>query len=261
VRRVLVVLPILGALVLGSVASAQVVNEVYPVGPEDRETVGPRAHFRVGVDGEDLYKIRFKIVLSQDDFETEAYVFDQLEDSNGWAFEDWDGPGGDSAHGAIYMTRKPIADGEYDWKVFAWNGVNWVEGDDVYRVYIDGIRPEPVEIYLGHAGEGAVWIEWDPVMRDIDGNHEDVSRYHVYRWTSKQVHMMMSMWEVGRTEELDYVDDSEQGRSGSLLFYKVTAEDLAGNHERFQLKVDESGEDIIERNKRRIEENNQRRRR
>ncbi len=246
-----ITLPLLG-LCLGLASSAvhaQQVREVYPLAPEDGDTVGPRPHFRVEVDGSELYEMRFKIVLSQDDFDTEAYVFDQMQDPDGWAFENWDG-----AYGAIYMTRKPIADGEYDWKVFAWNGVDWVEGDDVYRVHIDGIEPEPVEIYLSRARGGGVLIEWDPVFRDLRGDNEEIARYHVYRWTSRQVHMMMSMWEVGQTDGLEFVDESDAARSGSLLFYKVTAEDLAGNHARFELRVDESGEDVGERHKRMIEQ-------
>lgn len=224
---------------------AQVVNDVYPLAPGDGETVGPRPHFRLTVDGEDLYQMRFRIVLSQDEFETEAYVFDQLEEPNGWAYENWDG-----AYGAIYMARKPIADGDYEWKVAAWNGVDWVQSRDVHRLRVDGIRPGDVEVYLSHAGDGAVRLEWDPVFVDVEGNSENVARYHVYRWTNYKTPMMMSMWELAQTEGLEFVDDTELARSTSRLYYRVTAEDLAGNHERFKLRVDPSGEDVGERHRR-----------
>jgi len=230
-------------------ARAQVVNEVYPLSPEDGATVGMRPQFRVNVDGEDLYKMRFKIVLSQDDFDTETYVFDQLEDANGWAFENWEG-----AYGAIYMARKPIADGDYRWKVFAWNGVDWVASEDVYRVHVDGIPPEDVQVYLSHAGDGAVRLEWDPVVLDVEGNSEVVARYHIYRWTNYRTPMMMSVWELAQTDQFEFVDDSELARSASRLYYRVTAEDLAGNQERFRLQVDPSGEDVGERHRRLREE-------
>ena len=69
-----------------TVAHAQVVDDVFPMEPEDGATVGPRPVFRVGAIGRELIKMKFRIVVSQDDFDTEAYRFDWTEDAAGWVY-------------------------------------------------------------------------------------------------------------------------------------------------------------------------------
>jgi hypothetical protein len=220
-------------LILGGSALAQSVEEVRPLEPEHNQTVGVRPTFRLGIEGGDLYKMRFKIVLSQDDFETEAYVFDQMEEQNGWAFENWD-----RGYGAIYRTRRPIADGEYEWKVYAWNGVSWVEGDDVNRVYIDGVEPAEVELRMEKVRRGdrvSIRLVWDPVYVDLQGRSETVARYHVYRYT-KKFPLYARMFEIGLTDDTVFEDDSDVFAGTSMLFYKVTAEDVAGNHPKIRIR-------------------------
>jgi hypothetical protein len=232
IRRHLPLVCLLTLLFGGAPALAQFVEDVSPVEPENGQTVGPRPTFRIGIEGEDLYKMRFKIVLSQDDFETEAYVFDQMEEKNGWAFENWEG-----GYGAMYRTRKPIADGEYEWKVHAWNGLDWVAGDDTSWVNIDGVLPAEVSLMMEKVGQGedaAVRIFWDPVYLDARGESEDVAQYHVYRFNRKRT-VYVRMFEIGVTPDT-YFDDEGADEEPKIVFYRVTAEDLAGNHPTLRIR-------------------------
>ncbi len=239
------VLALVSCALLAGPAAAQVVDDVYPLEPADGARVGARPIFRVGVDGNDLLKMKFKIVLSQDDFETEAYVLDQIENKNGWAFTGLAGMGEDEP-GAIHRTRQSLADGVYDWKVYAWNGLEWIEGDRVFRVQIDNTPPADVEGFrIGKDSRGRIVLEWPPVTIDKNGQPEYVQRYHIYRYKNARVYNYMRAFEIGTSEDTSFVDTTED--STPLVFYKIKAEDDAGNHERHKWRradppADESGE-------------------
>ena len=225
-RRKLLPLLALGGL-LWLPAQAQMIEEVFPEEPGDGSTVGPRPIIRIGVDGDDIHMMRFKIVMSQDDFDTESHVFDQTKDQAGWSFAVL----GDEA-GALLRVPKPLNEGVHDWKVYAWNGVDWVEGDNVYRMTVDSIRPEDVETLMADRSEnGGVELSWDPVTLDLNGRPEYISRYHVYRYSRRSFFFSIRAFEISVTDETYYVDDSQIGRSADMLFYKITAEDQAGNHD------------------------------
>ena len=223
-------LSLLGCGLLLSIlpCSAQTVDDVFPLEPEDGSTVGTRPLLKIGVEGTDVPSMRFRIVLSQDAFDTESYVFNQQEEKNGWALLAYDGE-----NGAVYYPRRPLEDGFYEWKVYAWNGVDWVEGETIYRLNVDGTPPAAVENLRLRAGEnGAVRLDWDPVTIDREGRPEYVTRYHVYRYEKRTVFFNIRAFEIGVTEETRFVDDTPKALAAGLLFYKVTAEDAAGNHPR-----------------------------
>ncbi|MBD3866694.1 MAG: hypothetical protein IFK94_01090 [Acidobacteria bacterium] len=207
-------------------ASAQTVDEVRPLEPEWRETVGPRPVFKIEVEGTDLVKMRFRLVLSQDDFDTEMYVFNQIEEPNGWSFTALMGE-----YGAMFKPPKPLEDGRYQWRADAWNGVDWVEGEDYSEVDVDSIPPayvDRLEMDVEQGGTGIV-LAWNPVTIDQDGRPEYVEKYHVYRYIRRSFFFVIRPFEIAVTDETKFVDRAEIALVTPLVFYKVTAEDVAGN--------------------------------
>jgi len=224
VRYALVGFVVLALAVAG--ASAQIVDDVFPLEPEDGATVGPRPVFRIGAEGRDLVKMKFRIVMSRDGFETEDYVFDWMEDKAGWVYTAL----GDE-FGALHRVQKPLADGEYEWRADAWNGVDWVVGERTAWVTVDSIPPADVQrldMKVEDGGSG-IRLDWDPVTTDQEGAPEYVSKYHVYRYTRKTFFFVIRPFEIAVTEFPRYVDRDAVALDTPLVFYKVTAEDAAGN--------------------------------
>ena len=211
---------------LSHAARAQTAADVFPLAPEDGLTVGVRPTFRIGASGTDLPKLKFRIVLSRDEFDTEAYVFDQLEDPDGWVYAALGGE-----FGAMYRVKKPLEDGEYEWRAEVWNGIEWLRGDTVYRLTVDGVPPADVEglrMEVDH-DRGGVVLDWDAVTTDRNGRPEYVRLYHVYRYKRRSFFFVIRPFEIATTEDTHYVDRDPEALDTSLVFYKITAEDEAGN--------------------------------
>ena len=223
-RRLLA--PIASLLVLvAAAAHAQTVDDVYPVDPPDGGTAGTRPMLQVGAQGTELSKMRFRIELSRDDFETIAYTFDQKEEPAGWTFTALAGE-----NGAVYRVRTPLQDGGYTWRAAAWNGVDWVQGRKTSRLRIDGVPPADVAVRMRvDPKRKSVLLEWDPVTVDRDGRPEVVTRYRIYRYERRAPFFVVRPFEIAATDDLSYEDASAQALGNGLLFYKVTAEDAAGN--------------------------------
>jgi hypothetical protein len=200
---------------------------VYPLEPRSGATVGTRPRLRIGVDGADVLKMRFRIEMSRDGFDTVAYRFDQAEEPGGWAFvaTGFDEPG------ALYMVRSPLEDGAYEWRTYAWNGVEWVEGRTVNRLIVDGVPPADVEGVRMHFDprRPAIVLEWDPVVTDRSGHPETVARYHVYRYYRRSFFFVIRAFHVAAVEGTYFEDTDPLALTSGLVFYKITAEDEAGN--------------------------------
>ena len=204
----------------------QTVEEVRPISPEWREQVGPRPIFKISVDGTDLIKIKFRLILSQDDFDTELYVFDQIEEPGGWMYNALMGE-----TGAEFTPPKPLADGRYQWRADAWNGVDWVEGEETSEVDIDSTPPayvEGLEMSVEPGGAGIV-LSWDPVTTDQNGRPEYVNKYRVYRYVRRSFFFVIRPFQIGVTNDTEFVDRDEIALVTPLVFYKINAEDEAGN--------------------------------
>lgn len=227
-RRVGAILLLLAGIapLFGRPASAQTVDDVFPVEPADGAVVGTRPRFSIGYKGTELEKVRFKIELSADGFQTIAETWDWREDRNGWATAPFE-----EHPGAIYMTRKPIPDGVYQWRVYAWNGVEWVRGKRVHKLIVDGVPPAEVDRLQVNVDreKRSVVLEWAPVTVDRDGRPERVSLYHVYRYEKRSFFFVIRPFEIGTTETTRFEDTDPKALDSRLLFYKVTAEDEAGN--------------------------------
>jgi hypothetical protein len=218
----------LTALVLAPAAAAQTVDDVFPLEPRDGGRCGPRGKFRIGIDGAGVLEMRFKIELSRDGFDTIAYTFDQQASPRGWAFiasKTFDRPG------AVYFPQKPLDDGVYEWRTYAWNGVEWMAGKTVHRLVIDAVPPADVEGVRMRVDpeREVVVLDWDPVVLDREGRPEYVAKYHVYRYFRASFFFVIRTFHIGTVEDTHFEDTDPIAMKSKMVFYKVTAEDEAGN--------------------------------
>ena len=210
----------------GIPAFSQSVEDVFPIEPEDGAVVGHRPKFRLGVEGSDIMKMRFRIELSRDGFRSVDYNFDQIDDRNGWAFI----TSGFDEQGALFVIRSPLKGGVYEWKAYAWNGVDWIEGDQVHRLTVDTVPPAAVEslrLSLDRDRE-RVLLNWQPVLWDQQGNSENVTRYHVYRYHRPSFSAFRTH-EIAQVDDIFFEDEDAIEMGLRTVFYRITAEDEAGN--------------------------------
>ena len=214
-------------LLLGaSPLPAQVIEDVFCVEPTHRARVGPKPRFRIGIRGVELTKVHYRIELTRDDFETIDYTFNQLVDRNGWGVVS---PQFDDA-GAVYLTSRPLRDGTYDWRPWAHNGIDWVEGKIACRVYVDGVAPAKIdEVRMDISPTGEIVLDWDLVTIDLDGRPEYVTKYHVYRYKLKSMFFVIRPFRYATIDQPPFADGNADSVVTPLVFYKVTAEDEAGN--------------------------------
>lgn len=206
---------------------AQTVYDVFPVEPDNGAIVGPRPRLFVGVDGDDLSRIQYRVELSRDGFDTIDYTFDQRAESNGWAFVGY----GFDHPGAMYNVREPLQDGEYEWRVSAWSGIQWITGETTYDLIVDGTPPAAVDGVRLRVDEelDAVVLDWDPVAIDAEGKPEYVAKYHVYRYFRVGPFFVIRPYQIAETRDTHYEDTDSEAVDSSIVFYKITAEDEAGN--------------------------------
>lgn len=207
---------------------AQSIEKVYPLEPPDGGVMAAKGTLKIGVKGTDLLKVRFRIVMSRDGFDTAAYTFDQSQDKNGWAFSS---ESTEDEQPVIYFVRKPLADGTYDWRADAWNGVEWIKGTKTSRLRVDAVPPADVQglRMIVDRDRKRVELDWDPVTTDRDGRPEQVARYKIYRYEKRSVFFVARMYEIGTTTQTRFVDESEAALKTPILYYKITAEDEVGN--------------------------------
>ena len=132
--------------------------------------------------------------------------------------------------GAVYLTSKPLKDGTYDWRPWAHNGIDWVEGKIACRVYIDGVAPAKIdEVRMDVSPEGQIVLDWDLVTIDLEGRPEYVTKYHVYRYKLKSMFFVVRPFRYATVDQPPFEDGNADSVVTPLVFYKVTAEDEAGN--------------------------------
>ena len=222
-----VILAVVSALAVGT-TSAQVVDDVFPYEPRDRARVGPKPTLRVGVEGLDVRQMFFRIELSRDDFDTIAYTFDQKKNKERWSFMimGFEGP-----QGARFLLRDPLEDGKYEWRVSAWNGIEWVDGKSTHRLTVDAVPPADVHglsMTVDRLEKG-VALSWKPVTFDRNGGPEYVAKYHVYRYTLRSFFFVIRPFRIATVADTRFVDRDPKALAAPLIFYKITAEDDAGN--------------------------------
>lgn len=219
-------------LILAALASApalaQSVEDVYPIEPADGATIGPKETFRLGVKGTDFDKMKFRIEMSMDGFDTIAWAADQMERPGNWGL--WAEASGDE-QSVVCNVRKPIFDGDYEWRASAWNGVNWVVGKKKFRLRIDAVPPAEVTgVRMSvDKDEKKVVLDWDPVVTDREGRPERIGRYIIYRYERKSVFFVARTYEIGTTTDTHFEDTGELALETPILYYKISAEDEAGN--------------------------------
>jgi hypothetical protein len=199
---------------------------VSPVFPGDGDVVGPRTVFEIGYEvlgDPPPRRLRFRIRLEPVGDRGTAEVFDQRRRPSGWLVGE---PGR-----VLYRPRRDLADGEYRWETAAWNGVNWVVSRQRPTFRVDSVPPADVEdLRLEFdRSAGRALLEWPPVTSDREGRPEFVARYHVYRYEERGPFRRVRPHEVAVVEQPTYVDTDAALRDVRILFYRVTAEDEAGN--------------------------------
>jgi len=211
---------------LGGAAIAQESVEVQPSRPVDDAVVQARPLFQLaytGLDNDRLRKARFRITLDSRTEDGVAFQFDQRKHRSGWAR----GEAGEM----IYRPKRPLPDGRYRWEVAFWDGTNWQTGDRRFRLRVDSVPPASVEnltVSRDH-GRGVVELEWDPVAVDVEGGAEYVARYHVYRYPRADRTPTVEPFEVAETDLTRVTIPVDTDDDARLWFYRVSAEDLAGN--------------------------------
>ncbi len=215
------------------IAAAEVVfaqqqpKTIAPESPPYGASVGKKPRFLIRVSGGDVEKLRFKITLSRDAWNTVAYTFDQLDDAAGWAVTALR----DQTPCAVYFPRQPLAGGDYEWRVASWDGLSWKDGEADFRLQIDDVPPGDVDglRMVRERASGCVHLAWLPVLTDREGRAERVARYHVYRYAAKGPTHPIRPFEAGETTSHAFDDCDGEALKKTVLFYRVVAEDEAGN--------------------------------
>ncbi len=91
--------------------------------------------------------------------------------------------------------------------------------------------PAAVENLKVHydSDRGVVHLDWDPVATDCDGGAEYVARYHVYRYPRADRTPPVEPFEVAVSDQPRVTLPVDAAEDARLWFYRVTAEDMAGN--------------------------------
>jgi hypothetical protein len=198
-----------------------------PERPANGASVGKKPKFIAKVGGADVEKLRFRIQLSTDGFKTIAVAFDQVADPAGWATTELD----DGSPAIAYFAKVPVPGGDYLWKIASWDGLAWQDGGDQFRVQIDDVPPADVDglRMTGDTGGTCVHLVWQAVTTDQQGRHERVARYHVYRYSAKGPTSPIMLYQAGETTGLAFDDCDATALKAPILYYRVVAEDEAGN--------------------------------
>lgn len=214
-----------GSEVRGDSAGAPHFEELRALVPDDGAAVGSRPVFQLafeGVDPREARRLRFRLVLKRAGSADESYVFDQRERRSGWLVN------GDGT--VVFRPPRPIADGEYVWRFGAWNGFEWVDAGASREIRVDTVPPAAVEgLRLQHdLAANTIRIAWNPVGLDETGAAEYVTGYHVYRYVENPDLPHVRAFEIGFVEVPEFVDRPPV-ESGRILYYRIAAEDQAGN--------------------------------
>jgi hypothetical protein len=202
-------------------------SRLEPEQPKNGDSVGVRPKFVLRADAEDVSKLRFRIELSRDGFKTVAYTFDQLREPNGWAYLEME----TEPPGAAYFPQKKLAGGQYIWRVSSWDGLSWQTARSEFRVTIDDVPPAEVQgvRMTRDPSSGCVHVTWNPVATDEKGGPERVLKYHIFRYWERTTVPSIGPFEAGTATEAHYDDCDPATRKRPLVFYRVEAEDEAGN--------------------------------
>lgn len=212
-------------IALGLCGSATLaIEKLAPLEPEDAAVLSGQPVFRIAYEGVEnpaqVRELRFRIALTPAGLETPTFVFDQREHPTGWA------GGGEGI--ALFRPRRPLPDGEYAWSAACWNGVEWEAADRTHTLRIDSTEPAAVEgLRLEYDRQsGRMYLRWDPVTLDRNGDPEFVARYRVYRF-DRGPFAPVALREIATTEAPELATDDPD--ESATRYYRVTAQDQAGN--------------------------------
>lgn len=201
------------------------VEHAAAVFPGEGDAVGSRPLFRIAYAPPDLAarEIELRIALSGEGLP--RLLSTERRGDGDWL------PG--EAGLVLFRPRRALRDGVYDWRVERWDGVAWrPEEDGPRRFRVDTVAPAAVEGLrvepLAPPRDG-VRLAWNPVGQDEAGGPEWVARYRVYRFVHAPQRRAAALDEIGTTVEPWFVDEPQPGGDNDRVFYRVVAEDAAGN--------------------------------
>ncbi len=201
------------------------VQRVFPLAPPDSAIVGARTHFELGYEvlgvPPERSELLFRITLRPLRLNGASYEFDQQTDAGGWMFGD--------ENRILHRPRLPLADGLYRWTASSWDGVAWSPESSAFELRIDSVPPADVEGLRVARGADGLVLDWDPVTLDRNGGPEYVAGYHVYRYERGPLPPIVRAHEIGAVEQPPFVDRKPLDSGATVLFYRITAEDEAGN--------------------------------
>jgi hypothetical protein len=209
----------------GVATPAATIERVFPLAPAAGESVGPVPLFELGyaaLGGDETPRLaRFRITLRPLSPTAPSYEFDQRADAGGWMLgEEWR---------VLYRPRLPLADGVYGWQPWFWNGNSWIRGTDEFRFRVDSVPPAEIGPLRVSRSPSGVVLDWDPVTLDRDGRPEFVARYYVYRYERAADARVIRSHRIAEVVAAPFVDTIAVRAGSEIVFYRVTAEDEAGN--------------------------------
>jgi hypothetical protein len=220
-----------------------------PERPTPGESVNERVQFFIAADGDPDTAERYRIEIGNEDFDTVLYTFDQLKDPKGWSLGvvgDLEGVSEEEVawwRGVFFTPPKPLADGEYYWRAFKHDGVEFEELDGEIPFRVDTVPPGPVEgLRAQWKDDGSVEMQWRPVYVDSAGGQEQVAGYRIYRYTTRHYFRVRDTILVGEVVGTRFTDAYAGEDTDAFSFYQVTAVDEAGNEagRKFPLRLGET---------------------
>ncbi len=234
--RYKLILSIVIAIFFFSPTFSQDVRNIILAEPENNQITSAKPMFKIIIEGENLPRnLKYKIEISNDNFDTVMFTFEQLNNKKGWSIhelyneEDYNDI---LERGAFYRAYEDLPDGLYQWRASVHTGVTYQDGSTVSSFIVDSTPPaEVIGLRLAFdATSGFTKLQWDPVFLDVNGRSEYIDHYNVYRYERRSFFFVIRPFFIGSTETESFVDrDVNKSGQGKVLFYKVVAVDKAGN--------------------------------
>lgn len=223
-------------MLLGFASASLAFEREKPARPTPGESVNARVQFFIAAEGEPDTESRYRIEIGNEDFDTILYSFDQMNDPKGWSMgvvSEIEGVSEEELawwRGIFFHPPKPLADGDYYWRVLKHDGMEYEELDGEIPFRVDTVPPGPVQGLTAQWKEdGSVEMRWRQVSVDIEGKPEAVAGYRIYRYTTRHYFRVRDKILVGEVVGSRFTDAYAGEDPDVLSFYQVTAVDEAGN--------------------------------
>jgi hypothetical protein len=216
-------------------SSALAFDRERPGRPEPGTSVPASFQFFIAAEGEADMSDRYMIEVGTESFDTILYTFDQQKEPKGWS---WSDPGefapsdeeGDWWRGVFFRPAKPLPDGDYWWRAYKHDGIEYdrLLGEIPFRV--DTTPPAPVTgLRVTALENGELQMYWKPVLLDEGGQPEQVAGYRIYRFVWRTSFRVVDRMLIGEMIEPEFLDEYAPHDEDRIAYYQINAVDEAGN--------------------------------